>query len=84
MEHKWARKSYRGLKNYFQFMQMAHLINQLMVKRTLFQAEYLQGKNHPTLVSIWSDLIAAMKWAKLKIRKLKKILRTRIQYRFVT
>jgi len=84
MEHKWARKSYQGLKNYFQFMQMAYLINQLVVKRTRFQEEYLQGKNHPTLVSIWQDLIAAMKWAKIKIRKLKKILATKIQFRLVT
>ena len=84
MKHKWARKSDQGLKNYFQFMQMAYLINQLMIKRTLFQKEYLQGKNHPTLINIWSELIAAMKWAKLKVKKLQKILGTRIQYRFIT
>jgi hypothetical protein len=84
MEHKWARKSYQGLKNYFQFMQMAYLINQLVVKRTRFQEEYLQGKNHPTLVSIWQDLIAAMKWAKIKVHKLKKILATKIQFRWVS
>ena len=84
MEHKWARKSYQGLKNYFQFMQMAYLINQLVVKRTSFQEEYLHDANHPTLMSIWSDLIAAMKWAKLKAHKLSKILDTKIQFRFVT
>jgi len=84
MEHKWVRKSYQGLKNYFQFMQMAYLINQLMVKRTRFQEGYLQGKNHPTLKSLWEDLIAAMKWAKVKAHQLKKILKTKIQFRFVT
>ena len=84
MEHKWARKSYQGLKNYFQFMQMAYLINQLVVKRTRFQEEYLQGKNHPTLMSVWQDLIAAMKWAKIQAHKLKKILETKIQFRLVT
>ncbi|MDD1631962.1 MAG: hypothetical protein LUP91_07105, partial [Methylococcaceae bacterium] len=30
MEHQYARKSYTALKNYFQFMQMAHIIHQLM------------------------------------------------------
>ena len=54
MEHKWARKSYQGLKNYFQFMQMAYLIKQLVVKRTSFQEEYLQDASHPSLMSIWS------------------------------
>ncbi len=84
MEHKWARKSYQGLKNYVQFMQMAYLINQLVVKRTRFQELYLQGKNHPTLMSVWQDIIAAMKWAKIKAHKLKKILETKIQFRLVT
>jgi hypothetical protein len=84
MEHKWIRKSYQGLKNYFQFMQMAYLINQLMVKGTRFQEKFLHDKNHPTVKSLWGDLIAAMKWAKLKVRKLKRILKTKIQFRFVT
>ena len=84
MEHKWVRKSYQGLKNYFQFMQMAYLINQLVVKRTRFQEDYLQGKNHPTLKSLWEDLIAVMKWANVKVHRLKKILKTKIQFRIVT
>ena len=84
MEHKWVRKSYQGLKNYFQFMQMAYLINQLVVKRTRFQEDYLQGKNHPTLKSLWEDLVAAMKWANVKAHQLKKILKTKIQFWFVT
>ena len=84
MEHKWARKSYQALKNYFQFMQIGHLINQLMVKNTHFQKEYLQGKNHPTLKGIWENLIAAMKWTEIQMSRLKKILETRIQCRFVT
>lgn len=84
MQHKWSRKSYQALKNYFQFMQMAYLINQLMVKRVSFQEQYLEDKNHPTLKNIWENLIAAMKWAELKISKLNKIANTKIQFRFVT
>lgn len=84
MQHKWSRKSYQALKNYFQFMQIAYLINQLMVKRASFQEQYLEDKNHPTLKNIWENLIAAMKWAELKISKLNKIANTKIQFRFVT
>ena len=43
-------------------MQMASLINQLMVKTVKFQETYLRGKNHKTLKSLWKDLIAAMQW----------------------
>ncbi|SEH08950.1 Uncharacterised protein [Candidatus Venteria ishoeyi] len=77
-------KSYQALKNYYQCMQIGHLINQLMVNTIRFHEDYLSGKNHPTLQSLWTDIMAAMKWAKLKLSHLQKILNTRIQCRFVT
>jgi hypothetical protein len=84
LEHKWARKSYQALKNYFQFMQMGHLINQLMVKSTVFQETFMKDKDHPTLQSLWKDLDAAMKWAKIKATQLAEISATRIQFRFIS
>jgi hypothetical protein len=36
----------------YQLMQMAYLINQLMVISIHFQADYLKGKNHQTLKSL--------------------------------
>jgi len=84
LEHKWARKSYQALKNYFQFMQMGYLINQLLVKSTVFQAAFMKEKDHPTLKSLWKDLDAAMKWARLKSAKLAEISATRIQFRFIS
>ena len=84
LEHKWARKSYQALKNYFQFMQMGYLINQLMVKSTVFQETFMKDKDHPTLQSLWKDLDAAMKWAKIKVARLAEISATRIQFRFVS
>jgi len=84
LTHKWARTSYPALKNYFQLMQMGYLINQLMVKSIKFQEKFMQAKNHPTLQSLWDDLIAAMKWANIKMKRLKKIGSTRVQFRFIT
>ena len=84
LEHKWARKSYQALKNYFQFMQMGYLINQLLVKSTVFQEAFMKDKDHPTLQSLWKDLDAAMKWAKIKVARLAEISATRIQFRFIT
>jgi hypothetical protein len=81
MKHKYSQKSYNATKNYYQFMQMAYLINQLMVKTIQFKSCYLDGKNHKTLKSIWQDIIAAMQWATLEISKLEI---KRIQYRFIT
>jgi hypothetical protein len=80
MQHKWVRKSYQGLKNYYQFMQMGYLINQLLVKSVTFQKDHMQGKNHPTLKSIWSDLTAYLKITKVKKKKLEKIDQSRRQF----
>jgi hypothetical protein len=84
LAHKWARKSYQALKNYCQFMQMGYFINQLMVKSTVFQEAFMKDNDHPTLQSLWQDLDAAMKWAKIKVARLAEIAATRIRFRFIS
>ena len=32
LEHKYCRKSYNGMKNYYTLLQLAHAINQLIEK----------------------------------------------------
>ncbi|MGB1271758.1 MAG: hypothetical protein ACPG5T_06780, partial [Endozoicomonas sp.] len=76
MEHKWARKSYRAMKNYYQFMQIAHLIHQLMLKWQRFVNRYLKEMNHPTVKSLWEDLLGAMQWSKVKGKQLRRWLET--------
>jgi hypothetical protein len=84
MEHQYARKSYTALKNYFQFMQMAHIIHQLMTLNTRFQEAFLKAKNHPTLKNLWLDLVAVMQWLELDEQELELINSTRRQFRFAT
>ncbi len=84
MEHQYARKSYCALKNYFQFMQMAHLIHQLMTLTTRFREDFMMAKNHPTLKNLWLDLIFAMKGFELNEQELAHINSTRRQFRFAT
>jgi hypothetical protein len=82
MEHQYARKSYCALKNYFQVMQMAHIIHQLMTLNTRFQECFMKAKNHPTLKNLWLDLVAVMRWVELDEQELKRIDGTRRQFRF--
>jgi hypothetical protein len=82
MEHQYARKSYCALKNYFQFMQMAHIIHQLMTLNARFQEGFMTAQNHPTLKNLWLDLVAAMKWLELDKQELGRIDGTRRQFRF--
>ena len=84
MEHQYARKSYTALKNYFQFMQMAHIIHQLMTINTRFQENFMKAPNHPTLKNLWSNLVAVMQWVDLDEQELKDRISTRKQFRFAT
>jgi hypothetical protein len=82
MEHQYARKSYCALKNYFQFMQMAHLIHQLMTLNTRFREDFMKAKNHPTLKNLWLNLVSAMQHLELNEQELERINNTRRQFRF--
>lgn len=73
MEHQYARKSYCALKNYFQFMQMAHLIHQLMTLNTRFREDFMKAKNHPTLKSLWVQLVSAMQCFEINEQELQGI-----------
>ncbi len=83
MEHQYARKSYCALKNYFQFMQMAHLIHQLMTLNTRFREDFMKAKNHPTLKSLWVQLVSAMQCFEINEQELQGISGTRRQFRFI-
>ena len=82
MEHQYARKSYCALKNYFQFMQVAHLIHQLMTLNTRFREDFMKAKNHPTLKNLWLNLVSAMQHLELNEQELERINNTRRQFRF--
>ena len=84
MEHQYARKSYTALKNYFQFMQMAHIIHQLMILNTRFQENFMKAPNHPTLKNLWATLVAVMQCVDLDEQELKDRTSTRQQFRFAT
>jgi hypothetical protein len=84
MTHQYARKSYTALKNYFQFMQMAHLIHQLMTLNTRFQKNFMKAPNHPTLKNIWLNLVSVMLWVDFDEQEIKDKIHTRRQFRFAT
>lgn len=84
MKHKWSRLSYQALKNYYQLMQMGHLINQLMIKSQSFQRDYMEKKDHPTVKALWDDLIGVMKWLEITSKRLREIMSTPKQFRLIT
>jgi hypothetical protein len=61
--HKYARKSFSAHQNYYQCMQIAHIINQLAEKSTAI-AEILQANNKLTLKHLWKQWLNWMAYNK--------------------
>ncbi|MES0336861.1 MAG: hypothetical protein SFH39_10995 [Candidatus Magnetobacterium sp. LHC-1] len=78
LNHKYSRTSMQALKNYYQCLQIAHMINQLFELGSLFKP-LLQPK--VTIKHIWKDMLGELKgW--LDMNDLQIMLKHRIQIRF--
>ncbi len=80
LEHKYSQKSYRASKNYYQCLQIAHIINQLTQLSQGF-AQLLKSKT--TLKHLWKCLIAFLIYGKVNSHKLQQLLKTRSQIRLI-
>lgn len=58
LQHKYAEKDFNAMRNYYQLLQVAHLINQLVEK--LQNVRLLLKQAGRTVKSIWEDAIASM------------------------
>lgn len=60
MGHKFSRVSYIAMKNYYQLLQIGHMINQFVEKSNDF-IELLNAFSGKTIESLWLDLMVFMK-----------------------
>ena len=57
LEHKFSRVSYTALQNYYQILQIAHMVNQL-VERSNAVIEIMKEHSKQTIVDLWKKMIA--------------------------
>jgi len=57
LEHKFSRKSFIAMQNYYQLLQIAHMINQ-MVERSKQVIDILNEHSKQTIVDLWKKMIA--------------------------
>lgn len=57
LEHKFLRKSYIATQNYYQLLQIGHIINQL-VERNIQVVDIMLEHSKQTIVDLWKKLIA--------------------------
>jgi hypothetical protein len=79
LQHKYARVSWQAAKNYYQCLQIGHLINQLMILSTTFQP-LLQGKI--TLRHLFQTMMAFLLYGHLRRSTLQQLTHRRCQVRF--
>lgn len=79
ISHKYCRKSYKGMKNYYQCCQIAHIFNQL-VELSKNILPFKPAKT--TIKHIWFCLCSFMIYGDIQIHKIEQIInhRTQIQY----
>ncbi|MCP5073437.1 MAG: transposase family protein [Rhodobacteraceae bacterium] len=81
LQHKYSRVSYRATKNYYQCLQLAHLINQLMVLSREFQKQ-LTGKM--TIRHLWKRLVTSITCDVIDPSDLLQAVQQPVQIRFVS
>lgn len=79
LQHKDARVNWQAAKNYYQCLQIGHVINQLMALSTAFQL-LLQGKI--THRHLYQAMMAFLLYGHLRRSTLKKLTQRRFQMRF--
>ena len=78
LKHKYSEVSLNATKNYYQALQIAHMINQLVVLGQKLKS-YLKKKI--TIKHLWTELIAFLKYGSVDAENLKQLLDTRSQIR---
>lgn len=81
LEHQCSHVNWLASKNYYQCLQMAHMINQLLIFSTEFQ-QHLTGKM--TIKHLWKRIIGVLTYAEIDACALMEQIAVKGQIRFVT
>lgn len=80
LQHKYAEKDHNAMQNYYQLLQISHLINQLSEKLQKVKEQLKQAGR--TLKSIWEDATASMFKERLVTEELNDCYHNTIQLRY--
>ena len=79
LKHKYSRSSYCAMKNYYQCLQIAHLINQLVEFSSSFTDLLIMKK---TIKHLWKCMIGFLTYGNINANKLLQFSMQRCQIRF--
>jgi len=79
LQHKYSRNNYLAMKNYYQSLQIAHLINQLVELSTKCK-KLMSGKN--TIKHLWKCLLGFMIYGTISSQEISELSKHRVQFQF--
>ncbi len=80
MEHKYSRKNINARKNYYNLLQIGHLINQLVEKLSYVRLQAQQ--DNITLANVWEDMMGYLRADLILVEELQTVLRQYKQLRY--
>jgi hypothetical protein len=80
LQHKFSRKQLGAKKNYYQLLQIAHLINQLVEKLQHIKDQLKDYRL--TLKALWQDMMACMRKETIETTELQQVLEEYGQLRY--
>ncbi len=80
MEHKYSRVSLQATKNYYQCLQIAHMINQLCVLSQTVKKQLDEWGT--TLKHCWKAMMGFLSYASINEKELVIFMQKRTQYRY--
>jgi hypothetical protein len=80
LQHKFSRKQLGAKKNYYELLQIAHLINQLVEK--LQHVKNQLKDSRLTLTALWQDMMACMRKETIETTELQQVLEEYRQLRY--
>jgi len=80
LEHKFSRKEPGAKKNYYELLQIAHIINQLVQKLQHIKDQLQECK--VTLTALWEDIMACMRNQTIDNQELEQVLDEYKQLRY--
>lgn len=80
IEHKYCRKSYRGMKNFYQCCQIAHIINQLVELNENFKAVNIKKIS---IKFMWEMMRGFMIFSYIRVLEIQKIIEHRYQIQYL-
>ncbi|MCK5538766.1 MAG: hypothetical protein KAI79_18215 [Bacteroidales bacterium] len=80
LEHKYSRVSFLAMKNYYQCLQIAHIINQLAIKSTSIDSLFVCD-NKFSIVKLWQRLLSYLIEGEVSLTELVYIKHQKFQIR---